>query len=213
MMRNLLYKEFRLAIHPFFFILPVLTGALMLIPQWVFFLVPLYFCFTTVPNLFGSYKAGNDLGFSVLLPVRGRDIVKARIVSFSILELLQIAAAVVFAILNRVLYHTENLFFNLNPAFFGIVFVLFGVYNLLLFPLFYKTAYKYGAPVIIATVAVVLLATSVELLVVFNGMFRNFMEKSPTAELMTLLVGIVVFVLATIGAFRISARMFEHVDV
>ncbi len=212
-MRNLLYKEFRLAIHPFFSILPILTGALMLIPQWVFFLVPLYFCFMTVPNLFGAYKAGNDLGFSVLLPVRGRDIVKARIVSFCILELLQIASAVVFAILNRVLYHTENLFFNLNPAFFGIVFVLFGVFNLLLFPLFYKTAYKFGAPVIISTIVVVLLATSVELLVVFNGSFRNLMEKSPTAELMTLLAGIVVFVLATIGAFQISARMFEHVDV
>jgi len=117
-MFNLLYKEFKLAVHPFYYILPVITGALMLIPQWIFFLVPLYFCFITVSNLFAVYKSNNDLSFSIMLPVSKKDIVKARMTSIMILQLLQISMAVLFAILNHVLYKSDNFGFDTNAALF-----------------------------------------------------------------------------------------------
>ena len=52
-MYNLLMKELKLGVSPFFYILPLLTGALMLIPGWLYFIVLLYFCWITVPNMCG----------------------------------------------------------------------------------------------------------------------------------------------------------------
>ena len=43
-MKNLLYKEFRLAINPLFYLI-LLCGALLLIPKWIFFLALMYFFF------------------------------------------------------------------------------------------------------------------------------------------------------------------------
>jgi ABC-2 type transport system permease protein len=43
----------------------------------------MYFFFITVPNTFGSFRANNDMTFSVLMPVIKSDIVKARLVAFA----------------------------------------------------------------------------------------------------------------------------------
>ncbi|NQT58048.1 MAG: ABC-2 transporter permease [Bacteroidetes bacterium] len=212
-MFNLLYKEFKLAVHPFYYILPVITGALMLIPQWIFFLVPLYFCFITVSNLFAVYKSNNDLSFSIMLPVSKKDIVKARMTSIMILQLLQISMAVLFAILNHVLYKSDNFGFDTNAAFFGLVFVMFALENALLFPMFYKTGYNFGVAVLVSTVAAVLFAAAAELLIMFNGKFRMFMEGKVSTQVIILIAGIVVFMVAGLMTYKISISRFEKVDV
>jgi len=212
-MYNLLYKEFRLAIHPLYYFLPVIFGALMLIPQWFFFLVPLYFCFITVPQLFSMYKSNNDLEFSIMMPVRKSDIVKARILSIIILELFQIVWCVIFALINRSLYKYGNFAFDLNAAYFGLVFVMFALFNIILFPIFYQTAYKFGVAVIISIVAAIGFALSAELLVMFNERFRMVVEGKPGPQLIILAAGMVLFVLSAIAAYKISVKNFEKVDV
>ena len=77
-MNTLLYKEFRLAISPWFWHVS-LFGLLLFIPQWPYFIAMMYIFFITVPNICLSTKAQNDLGFTVMLPVRKRDVVAARI--------------------------------------------------------------------------------------------------------------------------------------
>ena len=213
-MKNLLYKEFRLAIHPLFYPLLVLCGALLMIPQWVFFLALMYFFFITAPNIFTMGKAQNDIEFSVTLPVRKRDVVKARMMSIIILELLQIVVAVVFAVLNRTLYHTENFLLDLNFAFFGFAFVIYALFNVVFFPMFYQTAYKIGIPVLAGIFAALLFATGVELgvlyipaLCVLDGMGHI------GVQLWVLAAGIVLFALLNILAYRISARLFERIDL
>jgi ABC-2 type transport system permease protein len=111
-MKNLLYKEFHLVVHPLFYLV-LLFGALLLIPEWVFFLVPMYFIFTTLPNLFSMAKAQNDIGFSAMLPIKRSDIVKARMISIVILEVMQIIVTAVFSVINLVLYPKGN--FLLDP--------------------------------------------------------------------------------------------------
>jgi len=212
-MYNLLYKEFRLAIHPFFYILSVLTGALMLIPQWIYFLVPLYFCWITVPQLFSLYKSNNDLEFSIMMPIRKSNIVKARIVSIIILELFQIACSVIFALINRSLYKMDNFAFDPNAAYFGFVFVMFALFNIILFPMFYKTAYKFGAAVIVSIVAAMGFAFSAEMLTIFNERFRMIVEGQVSSQLLLLGAGIGVFILGGIAAYKISVKSFEKVDV
>ena len=208
-MLKLLSKELKLTINPFFYILPVIMGLLMLIPNWLYMLVFLYFCFITAPNVLSGCKAQNDLGFSILLPVRKDDIVLARILSFSLVELIHVATGAVFAAVNIGLYGRAGLFMTPDIAFFGLVFIMFGLFNLFLFPIFYKTAYKYGAATIVSNVAAVLFALAMEMLYIFNPSFRGLMTDY---RWFVLAGGIIFFILMNYIAYKISAVSFRRVD-
>ncbi|MBN2852541.1 MAG: ABC-2 transporter permease [Clostridia bacterium] len=212
-MTNLLYKEFKLTINPFFYILPFLTGALMLIPTWLYFFVLLYFCFITVPNFFANSKAQNDVSFSVLMPVRKSDIVKARILSVISLELLHMVTAVIYAVIHNKIYKMENFFLNPNIAFFGISFMMFALFNVILFPMFYKNAYQYGAAVGVSTGAAFVFTSCVELLVVFSPGVQSVLEGNTVSQLLVLAAGIVSFILTAYIAYRLSSQRFEKVDI
>ncbi len=177
-MLNLLYKDLRLAINPLFFILPLFTGALMLIPGWLYFIVLLYFCFIMLPNVLGGFKAQNDLMFSIMLPVRKKDIVAARILSFMTYELIYVIIAVVFAAINLRLYNDWPMFFlRPNIAFFGLIFIMFGLVNITLFPIYFKTAYNYGWAAIMANIMGVCFAVGMEILALKVEKFYLFLAR------------------------------------
>lgn len=213
-MKNLLYKELRLAIHPLFYPLLILCGALLMIPKWIFFMALMYFFFITVPNIFSMGKAHNDIEFSVTLPVRKRDVVKARVLSMVFLGLLQILVAAVFAVLNMTIYRVENYLLDPNFAFFGFALVIYALFNVIFFPMFYKTAYKIGIPSVVGIIAVLLFATGVEFAVIYIPALRVLDGMGHIgAQLWVLAGGIVLFVLLNILAYRISARRFERIDL
>ncbi len=137
-MKNLLYKEFRLAINPLFYLVP-LFGALLLIPSWVYFVALSYVFYITISNIFATCKSQNDIGFSVMLPVRKRDIVKARVISIGVIELIHFLVAVIFGIINFKMYKGQNQLMDPNAAFFGFVLMMYGLFNLIFFPMYYKT--------------------------------------------------------------------------
>jgi ABC-2 type transport system permease protein len=212
-MRNLLYKEFHLAIHPLFFLVLVF-GALLLIPEWIYFLAVMYFFFITFPNIFAMGKAQNDIGFSAMLPVKRSDIVKARILSIVILEVLQIFVTAMFAVINLLIYPRGNSLLDANATYIGCVFIIYAIFNVIFFPMFYKTAYKIGFPVIIANIAAVAFATGVELLNVFVPWFKVFDGREHLeAQLFVLAGGIIIFTLLNIAAFRMSAKRFDSVNI
>lgn len=212
-MKNLLYKEFKLSIHPLYLILPIVLGALTMIPQWIYFLVPLYFCFISVPNILSQYKANNDLTFSAILPVSKKSIVQARILAFIILEFLHILWTLVFTLLHHIVFSAENFSFDLNPAYFGLIILMMGLFNLILFPLYYKTAYKYGTAVITATIAAILFAVIAEVLVIFSPRVHYFMEVKSETQWLTLAVGAILFIAANILSSRISVKRYEKIDI
>lgn len=212
-MKNLLYKEFYLAINPLFYFI-LLCGALLLIPQWIFFLALMYFFFILVPNVFSLGKSQNDIQFSVMLPVLKRDVVKARIVSVVLLELLQIFVAAIFGVIHMQIYSTKNFLMDPNIAFFGFAFAMYAIFNIVFFPMFYKTAYKIGFPTIIANAAAILFATGVEFAVLAIPAFKELdAMRNVAAQLLVLAGGIVLFALLNIAAYRISSRRFERIDL
>lgn len=212
-MKHLLYKEFCLAIHPLFFLV-LLCGALLLIPQWVFFVALMYILFIAVPNIFSAAKTNNDLVFSVMLPVRKRDVVKARIIAIAILEVLQLLVAGVFAFLNMLIYGGGNFVLDPNFAFFGFGFMMYAIHNVLFFPMFYMSGYRIGFPAIAGTGAAVLFSFAVELAVLNVPALRVLDGMGNIgAQLWVLAGGIAVFVLLNIAAYRISARRFERIDL
>jgi hypothetical protein len=215
-MWNLLNKEFRLVINPLFFLI-TLFGALVLIPQWVFFIAPMYILFIAVPNIILASKAQKDLEFTMLLPVRKSDAVRARILAISVLETAQVLVVALFAALNISLYHTPNFFIDPNVAYIGCVFVLFGVFNLVFFPMLYKTAYKLALPLITALTITFLFAAGIEALVVAVPPVTRVLDGiSPDAligQIPVLLGGIAAFLLLTWVSIRISVKRFGRVNV
>lgn len=215
-MKNLLYKEFRLVINPLSY-LTVLFGALLLIPQWVYFVAMLYLFFFIVPNIFNNAKAINDTGFTMMLPVRKRDVVKARVMSIAAIELIQVVSAAFFAILNMSFYPYGNFLLDANIAYLGCVFIMFGIFNVLFFPMFYRTAYKIGWPIAFALTAAILFDTAVEMLVLFLPAAKYLLDgisgDALIRQIPVLGVGILLFTLLTALAYKKSVKNFEKVDL
>ena len=215
-MRNLLYKEFRLVINPLYFLI-TLSGALLLIPQWLYFIAMMYFFFFVVPNIFTFAKSQNDIGFTVMLSVRKRDVVGARVLSVTILELTQIVSAVVFSVFSRALYPGGNFMIDANNAYLGGVLAMYGLFNVVFFSMHYKSAYKVGLPLLAAVMVSVLFAAVIEALVlavpaaayVLDGISGEALVR----QLPVLAAGIVIYVLLTWLAYKLSVKRFEKVDL
>ncbi|MBN2540081.1 MAG: ABC-2 transporter permease [Bacilli bacterium] len=216
-MKQLMIKEFKLSIHKFFWFIPILTGALLLIPQWVYLIAMMYFFWITIPNVYSTYNSQNDLAFCMLMPIKKEDYVKSKILSVITLELVTMLFGGVFAILNRVLYHNTNFLLDLNLAYFGVVFLMFGLFNLAFYPIYFKTAYRFGKATIVGNVVAILFALGVELLVAFIPSLNQWMKASTSQELtfrvIFLLISFLMFAGFNYIAYKISAKRFERIDL
>jgi hypothetical protein len=215
-MINLLYKEFRLVITTPYMAL-LLFALLLLIPNWVYFVAMMYILFIGWPNLFMSTTAMNDIRFTVMLPIRKRDVVKARVLSLATLELLQLAAGAVTAVINMNLYPAGNFLIDANIAFLGCVLVMYGLFNLAFFPLYYKRASKVGKPTLIGTAAAILFAFIIEALVLTSPTAARMLDGIAIDALIRQIPifasGIVIFVALSFAAYKWAARNFEKVDL
>ena len=215
-MFDLLHKEFRLVVTAPYFVM-LLFGTLLLIPQWVYFIALSYLLFITVPNIFINAKATHDIGFTAMLPVRKRDVVKGRVLSIAILELLQVGVGAVFAAVNRALYPQGNFLIDANFAFLGCTLVMYAVFNVVFFPLFYKNAYNVGRPTVIALIPALLFGTGIEALVLAVPKAAYLLDGIDAAALVRqlpiLAAGIVLFLGLTSLSYLLAAKNFEKVDL
>ncbi|MFD2114304.1 ABC-2 transporter permease [Paenibacillus yanchengensis] len=217
-MYNLLIKELKLGVNPFFYIMPFLTGALMLIPGWIYFLVILYFCFLTVPNMSAGYKTQNDLIFSNILPVTKKDIVKARVYVIIILEVMHMVVAMIYGMITLRLYpNMKYLFFPPSFGFWGLCFVMLAIFNIIFISMYYKTAYKYGAATVVSITAAMLFAGGAEWLSIQNSYLYNLFKGTGVdnlvIQLSILITGIIIFAIFTIIAYHIAKKRFQKVEV
>jgi|GEM_PF-434101 len=216
-MYNLLIKELKLGVNPIFYVLPFVTGALMLVPGWLYFVVFLYFCSITIPNMFAGYKTQNDLMFSMMMPVTRKDIVKAKVAVIVILELLHVIAAVFYGMMSTRLYpNLIYFFFKPTIGFWGLCFVMLAIFNLIFISMFYKTAYKYGAPTTAAIIGAVLFAGGAEWLGINNAavfdLFKGAGADNTAIQLSILIGGIVLFAVFNLVAYHIAITRFKKVE-
>ncbi|GAV11714.1 ABC-2 transporter permease [Paenibacillus sp. NAIST15-1] len=217
-MFNLLMKDLKLGVNPMFFVFPFVMGALMLIPGWLYFLVVMYFFWVSAPNLFAQFRGANDLLFTAMMPVTKKDMVKARMSVFVILELLHLVIAMIYSLFTVHLYPNVTYhFFAPYMGFWGLNFVMLAIYNIFLFPMFYKTAYKYGTAQLISITAAMVFAgvaqwvgiESPYLYDIFNGAGAGNM----TLQISILIAGIVIFIAFTMIAYQIAVRRFLKVEI
>jgi len=215
-MKNLIYKEWKLAIHPTGYIF-LLLGAMLLIPNYPYY-VAFFYQTLGVFFTFMNGNTNNDVYFTTLLPVRKRDVVKARLATVIGLEMLQIIIAVPFAILRGLIPPAENLVgLDANLALFGLVFIMFGVFNVVFLPMFYRTAYKTGTPYLLATLVMTLVIVAAELVIQLTPGLKQTLDTidpayAPT-QIIVLIAGMLIFALLNLIAYRRSANAFEKLDL
>ncbi len=215
-MKNLLVKEFTLALHQIVFVFPPLC-ALLLIPNWPYF-IALGYIFIAYDIIFTVGKANQDIIFTVSLPIRKRDAVRARVYMVVAIELLQLIAAIPFAIIRNMIYHNGNMGgMNANIAFFGCILVMYAIFNITFLPMFYKTAHKTVIPVILAISAVIVYVSGLELAVHWVPFLQIHLNPLGAnrwiSQLMVLIGGIGIFALLTAFAYQRAAQNFEKVDL
>lgn len=217
-MFNLLIKDLKLGVNPLFFVFPIVMGALMLIPGWVYFLVVMYFFWVTAPNLFAQFRSSNDLLFTAMMPVTKKDMVKARVSVFVILELMHIVFAMIYGLFTIHLYPNLTYhFFAPHMGFWGLNFAMFAIYNIILIPMYYKTAYKYGTAQLVSIVAAMIFAVVAQwlgiqssyLFDIFNGSGADNMVLQTSI----LVAGIIIFIAFTMIAYRIGVKRFLQVEI
>ena len=215
-MTKLLKKEFILFTHPTSWMF-LAFGAMMLIPGY-----PMYvpFFWTTLGLFYAclSARENNDLYYTLLLPVRKRDAVRARGLYFALMELLQILACVLFAILRYVLkIGPNNAGMDVNVALFGLGLILMGLFNLLFLPRLYKNPSAVGKPFLIVTAFVFLYIVAAEVCCFTVPFFRDVLDTPDTqflgVKLAVLAVGAALFALLTVLGTRRAEKIFETVDL
>ena len=216
-MRDLLIKELKLATQPITYCF--LAFSLMtLLPGYPILLGAFFVCL----GIFQSFQSGrenNDILYTVLLPVRKSDAVKAKFLSVCFIELAAFLLMTALTFLRMTLLsgaapYVKNALMNANPLFLGFALVVFAVFNIIFVGGFFKTAYKYGAPFIAFIAAAVLITGIAEALHYFPGL--RGLNASALHDVSSLwwitLLGAVFYAAGTYLSYKNSVNRFERVD-
>ncbi len=215
-MMNLLRKELRLTMHP---TMPLFLGlaAMILIPNYpyyvTFFYAGLAIFFTSLQG-----RENRDILYTMTLPVRRRDIVAARILFVMLYEVVLALLVIPFAILRATFPVPENqVGMEANVAFFGLSFVLMGIFNAVFFANYFRDIQKVGKSFLLASSAVWVFIGAAEVAAHAVPFVRDRLDtKDPqfiAEKLLVLAIGVVFFVLVTYLTYRSAAKSFEKLDL
>ena len=216
-MKNLLLKEIRLAMHPTSIIF-IGLAAMMIIPNYPYYVT---FFYTGLAIFFTCLngRENNDVFYTLNLPVRKKDIVTARFLYTTLLELVQIAVAIPFAIIRQSFTHVEpnQVGMEANIAFFGLSFIMLGIFNLLFYNIYYKDVTKVGKAFVIPSIVVFVYMGIMEALTHIIPFFKDKLDTYDTQyvpeKLVVLMIGIVCYVVLTLIAYKNSVKHFEKYDL
>lgn len=227
-MKPLLFKEFRLAMHPICYIFIAAFPFMILIPSYPV-AVGFIYVLSCYPILFLGANKGqqsNDLLFSTLLPVRKKDIVLARIFTVSIMQFSYIAILSALVPLSLLLHSkiTETggkveipgLGLEGFVSIVGIALIGFSLADLIFFPIYYKK----GKSIVMSTLLTILgfalyLGIFTIALPFIPGCewYKSFLCDSGLGnQFIVLGAALVIYLVLHYFVYRISAKRLERVD-
>lgn len=215
-MKNLLVKEFRLAMHPTALIFLCLS-AMLLIPNYPYYVTFFYTGLAVFFTCLGG-RENKDIYYSALLPVRKVDIVRARFAFVLILEAAQLILAVPFALLRQSFPMPGNqVGMDANLAFFGLALLMLGLFNASFFRVYYRDVNKVGKAFGISSVVMGLFIVVAETCDHVLPFFRDELDTPDPAhlgaKLAVLGAGLLAFLALTGLAYRRAAADFEAQDL
>ncbi|MCQ2795905.1 MAG: ABC-2 transporter permease [Bacilli bacterium] len=229
-MKSLLYKEFRLAMHPLCYIFALVFPLMLLIPNFPLFVGTLYIIPGFAILFLGANKGkqSNDLFYSALLPIRKRDIVFARMMSVMAMELITLIMMGVMYPLKLVIeanmgptspFTTEGIMSGFAFALVGYAFV-----NAVYFLMFYKSGRSVTAPTLIGTfgyVIYILVFTSILPAVnpdnhnepLVPGFYDAFVRMDISIQIVYLVVAFVLYLIANYFVYKKASQELERADL
>ena len=233
-MKALIYKEFKLAMHPICYVFIFLFPLLILIPSYPLAIGFIY-VMTCYPILFLGANKGqqsNDLLYSVLLPIRKKDVVLARI--FTVL-FMQIVFMVMMSLLFPLTLYINKIILEANEIakasgeivkdviipglglnsfvlILAIAIIGFAISDLIFFPIYYRK----GKSIVMSTLFTIIG------FIIFIGVFTIALPYIPGLEFtnnlhlliqfIILLVAILISAFLHLLTYKISYKELEKVD-
>lgn len=211
---KLLYKELALAAHPTSIVFAVL-GCLVIVPAYPYTVIFMFGCLA--PYITFQYaRETNDQWYTAILPVTKRESVRGKYMLIISIQLFQLLIAVPSVFLRKILEVENNpVGMDATLAWFGFGLMIYGVFDLVFFPAYYKNGYKAGKAFVIAAIPMLLMMVAAE------GSVRipqlAWLDSYAPADLMRqvpiLLIGILCYGGFVTLAYIISVKRFEHVDL
>ena len=217
-MRNLLDKELRLATPLLTFLFLSFT-AMTFIPGYPILCGAFFVCF----GIFQGYQFGREHGdvlYTVLLPVRKKDVVKAKYAAAVVLQMLAFALFCAFVGVRMVFLadaqaYETNALMGANPTFLAFVMLIFAAFNAVFIGGFFRTAYGIGKPFTAFAVAAFVIIGIGETLHHLPGLEWLNARSFPQAgrQLPVLLAAVCLYAVATAISCRRSQCRFEQIDL
>lgn len=217
-MKNLIYKEFKLA-TPLLAYLFLAFSFMSFLPGYPILCGAFFVCF----GIFQSYQNGredNDVLYTVLLPVRKSDVVKAKYTAAIILQLIAFGLFAAFTLVRMTFLpdaaaYVSNVLMNANFVFLAFVLLVFMAFNAVFIGGFFKTAYGFGKPFIAFIVVSFVIIGIAETLHHLPGLgwlnVRDFAFLS--RQLAVLLISAVLYVIVSMLSCKASQKRFEKIDL
>ena len=229
-MKALLYKEFKLAMHPICYVFLFAFPMMVLVPSYPVGVGYIYLL-SCYPILFLGANKGqqsNDLLFSTLLPVRKKDIVLARILT--VLSMQAVFSCLCAALAPVSVFFQKSIaeaaeeveeagtsIPGIGPDAFvsviGIALVGLALADLIFFPIYYKHGRSIVASTLLAILgfAVYIITFTVVLPLSFEG-YLTFFSGSLGVQFAVLGAGIAISAAIHFAVYKISASLLEKVD-
>jgi len=217
-MKNLIYKEFKLAM-PLLTVAFIAFALMTFIPGYPILCGAFFVCF----GIFQSYQTGredNDILYSVLLPVRKTDVVRAKYATTVILQMLAFFFCTVFTLIRMIALseakvYTTNALMAANFVFLAFVLLIFTAFNVIFLGGFFKTAYGIGKPFVVFVIANFTIIGIAEALHHFPGLsWLNAMDFSYIGRhSMILGAAVIMYIVVTTTTCKISQKRFEKIDL
>ncbi len=215
-MKKLLYKELRLSVHPTMYIFLAMP-LMMLIPNYPYYIIFMYTCLA-VYLTFLIGREQNDIFYTATLPIKKTDVVKGRVATVALFELASVLISVPFSVISVKINPSGGNAAGIEPnlAFYGLVLVMMGGFNLIFTTEFYRTGYKLFRPMIFSAIFIFVYIGAAETMAQFwNSPISEFLDRAGifAEHLPILAAGIIIYAVMTFCAYKISAKRFEKVDL
>lgn len=232
-MKALLYKEFKLAVHPLIYLFIFVFPLMVLIPSYPIY-VSFIYLMSAYPILFLGANKGqqsNDLLFSTLLPVRKKDIVLARILTVVIIQVVFILVMSALYPLSIVITESAKaaaeaagktfeaeigLGIYAYVSVLGIVIAGFSIADLIFFPIYYKN----GKSIVLSTLLTILgfvlfiaiFTIMLPYIPVVGDAYKSFLTDNIGIQFALLGAGILISIALHFLTYKIASKQLEKVD-
>ena len=193
-------------------------SAMTMIPRYPI-LVGSFFICLGIFHTYQQIREYDDVTYTVMLPVKKRDIVTAKYLFVLFIELTAFILCTLLTIIRMKILGTAvpyatNQLMNANMAYLGYTMIVFAVFNSIFLAGFFKTTYKIGKPFFIFCVVSFIIIIMGEILHHIPDLESlNNPSNLSMPQIVIFAIGVVVFMLCTWLSYQKAVKDFEGIDL